>query len=58
MRTLNGSKQVAQYAIEQMACQILCQEKFEAAVKARVEEINAGKWWHKFVPVISIKWRK
>lgn len=34
------------------------EEKFRAAVEAEKERLRAARWWHRFIPIITIKWRK
>lgn len=33
-------------------------ERFAAAVAAKKAQLRAAKWWHRFIPIVSITWRK
>ncbi len=33
-------------------------ERYRKAVEQEKTRIRAAKWWHRFIPIITIKWRK
>lgn len=34
------------------------EEQFRKAVEAEKERLRATRWWHRFIPIITIEWRK